>query len=643
MDLLHLLEPEETIGNLWHRLVGGGSTLNHYPEAAARFDEVAPRLRVFFRGLGGDPGAEIKAASPEVSRHRLTRVRRLGARAEKIARARFNGDRLNLPGTIDVYPERALNERAYFWLTAWAAVAGTPPEPDPAGPMSADVCRIAHAAHTTHAVLELFPGLIKDYRRLSAATLQLRPKRVLPEAEAAVEAEILRVLGIEDPRAREGRDAAESVARPKVLATPKDYRPYLPVPIWVEIEARPAREPARQGDEEPGSGSGSTDNGRSRKARRRASDQIGRRGGLFVHRFEKILTWTEFMNLHRNVEDDDEESARKAAGDHDDIGVARLEKRAATRLAFDLDMAPSDADEAGITGRHTYPEWDYARQAYHEHHVRVLERVGHACATADPPAPDEARERRIRAVRRQFEGLRPRREILGRQFDGQELDMDALTRSVVDLKARGEGSDRVFRQTRNLARDLSVAVLVDVSRSTESFVGDRSVLDVEREALIALAEGLEACGDEAAILAFSSLRRDRVFVSRLKDFGERSGPLLRQRVAALKPGFYTRLGGAIRHASAVLAGRPSKKRLLLVLTDGKPNDLDHYEGRYGIEDSRRAIGEARRSGHCVFGITVDSKAQSYFPHIFGAGGFAILSHPSRLTAALPVLYRHLVA
>jgi nitric oxide reductase NorD protein len=118
---------------------------------------------------------------------------------------------------------------------------------------------------------------------------------------------------------------------------------------------------------------------------------------------------------------------------------------------------------------------------------------------------------------------------------------------------------------------------------------------------------------------------------------------IRSRVAALRPGFYTRLGAAIRHTSQILAKRPSRKRLLIILTDGKPNDLDHYEGRFGIEDTRKAIEEARRAGQCVFGITIDDKAQNYFPRIFGPGAFAIVSHPNRLLAALPVLYRHLVS
>ncbi len=210
--------------------------------------------------------------------------------------------------------------------------------------------------------------------------------------------------------------------------------------------------------------------GKVRRARRRASDQVNRKGGFFVHRFEKILSWTEFMNLHRNVEDDEEASAKKAADDHDEIGIGRLDKKAATRLAIDLDLAPADVDAERLSAAFTYPEWDYRREAYLPEHVRVLERPAEAgVAEAQcQPAPEAAR--RIRAVRRQFEALRPGRELLGRQLDGHELDMDELIRSKADMRACGAGSDRVFRQAREQARDLSVAVLIDVSRSTESFV-----------------------------------------------------------------------------------------------------------------------------------------------------------------------------
>ena len=122
-----------------------------------------------------------------------------------------------------------------------------------------------------------------------------------------------------------------------------------------------------------------------------------------------------------------------------------------------------------------------------------------------------------------------------------------------------------------------------------------AVIDIEREALAAaLAWGLDACGDDFAIHAFSSLKRDRVYMQCAKRFGEPMTALVEARIAGLKPGFYTRLGAAIRHASAGLSTREARKRrLLLVITDGKPNDLDHYEGRHGIEDSHMAVREAR--------------------------------------------------
>ena len=151
------------------------------------------------------------------------------------------------------------------------------------------------------------------------------------------------------------------------------------------------------------------------------------------------------------------------------------------------------------------------------------------------------------------------------------------------------------------------------------------MIEVEREALAALSWGLSACGDDFAIHAFSSLKRDRVYIQCAKRFGEPMSDTVEYRIAALKPGFYTRPGAAMRHASAGLSQQARKRRLLLVITDGKPNDLDHYEGRHGIEDSHKAVLEARRQGHAVFGITVDRDGKHGFP----ASLARVVSHCSR--------------
>ena len=114
------------------------------------------------------------------------------------------------------------------------------------------------------------------------------------------------------------------------------------------------------------------------------------------------------------------------------------------------------------------------------------------------------------------------------------------------------------------------------------------------------------------------------------------------RLRALKPGFYTRIGAALRHATAEMEKQPAREKLIIVLTDGKPNDVDHYEGRFGVEDTRRSIQEARRHGVSLLGVTVDARARAQFPLLFGRAGFAVVSDPARLPATMPILLRRLV-
>jgi nitric oxide reductase NorD protein len=369
---------------------------------------------------------------------------------------------------------------------------------------------------------------------------------------------------------------------------------------------------------------------------RRDLDQANRRDSFIVHRFEAILSWVENLNLNRSVDDNDQENAQKAADDQDLIGLTRHDRRAATRLRLHLDLSPAEADHERLSDRFTYPEWNHRGATYMPDHTQVLE----AEVTPDPAGftPDP---RHLRAVRRQFEALRPRRILSPRQLDGAELDLDAVVAAQVETRATGRGSDRIHLASRQIERDLATAFLVDCSRSTEAAVGDASVIYVARQTLAALAGGIDSLGDRFGIWGFSSLRRNRVFLHRCKGFDEPMTPVVRDRIGALKPGHYTRLGAAIRHVAAQLVHEPATRKLLVVLTDGKPNDLDHYEGQHGIEDSRMAVREARRAGLALHAVVIDEDGQTWFARIFGERGFSLLPSPARLTIALPDLYRTL--
>ncbi|MBK8629150.1 MAG: nitric oxide reductase D protein [Sphingomonadales bacterium] len=634
-------EPEESVGKLWHRFASQLDAPPVFEEARITLAAIAPRLGVFFRGLGGSAAVEIKGVADEASNHRLGWKRRLGAASESVARASFDGGALRLPLSLAALPAAEANGALYLWLTAMAAHSGAMVEA--CDPLHADIMALHAVECMTQATLAEAPGLAKLHTELQAACLLVRKRAGLPPFELALERAIRDRLGDPSPLCAEGTMFAKAIRSGDLSAlplAPSRYQPFQPVPMWLDLRSL-SLSAASAVETRTTDGTPEEGNATPKRAKRRKSDQADRRDSLILHRFEAILSWAEFLNLNRRIEDDENDDAKKAADDQDEIGLGQTSKAPATRLKLHLDLAPEDVDREGVSGRFVYPEWDCRTNAYIPAHACVLaSRQAAVVGTALPS--DAATQRRIKAVRRQFEALRPARQWTSSQLDGEELDMDAAIRAAADLRATGEGNDRIWRQLRPQQRDLAVSILFDASRSTESAVGGRAVIEIAREALTAFAWGIDACGDACAIHAFSSLRRERVFMMTCKDFNEPMGPGVEARIWSLRPGFYTRLGAAIRHASAELALQARKRRLLLVITDGKPNDLDHYEGRHGIEDSAMAVREARRAGHAVFGITIDRDGRSWFPRIFGRGGFALVPHAERLTEILPALYRQLV-
>jgi nitric oxide reductase NorD protein len=628
-------EPEESVGKLWHAFASRLDADPVHDGARVLLSQVGGRLAVLFRGLGGDPAVEIRPVAEETSHHRLSFLRRIGTWRETAPRASFDGATLRLPESLAAFPDRRANAALYLWLAAAAVALKDLTPPETGDPLRADLAAIETARAMTAKALRLAPGYARLHADLCEATLLLRRTPPLPPAEAAVEARVRAALG-------------QHVALPPLPAkAPRGYRPFKPVPLWPDlrplsrsettaVEARATEGPPEESEEKT-----------ARKARRRKADQADRSDSFILHKFEAILSMTEFLNLNRRVEDDDEDTARKAADDQDEISLAQVSKAPATRLKLHLDLAPEDVDRETVSGQFTYPEWDVRSASYLPSHARVLHSRAQASDATPPFRADPRAAARIRAVQRQFEALRPSLVSTPGHPDGDVLDTERAVRARVDFLSTGEGTDRVWRQTRPERRDLAVSILLDISRSTESAIpghghDGRSVIDIEREALAALAWGLTACGDSFAIHAFSSLKRDRVFVQEVKGFAEAMSAATEARISALKPGHYTRLGAAIRHTSHLLAKEARKRRLLLVITDGKPNDLDHYEGRHGIEDSRMAVLEARRAGHSVFGITVDRDGKDWFPRLFGQSAFALIPHPEKLTQALPQIYRQLV-
>lgn len=647
--LLRWLEPEEGIGRLWHRWAGGIRSYPDHPGAAVTLREIAPTLAVLFRLAGADPASEVAAISARDSHHRLGLRQRLGTERETLELAQRRESGLLLPARIGLFASAAENRDLYLWLAVHSAALAPAAAAD--DPLERDLTWLRSALRDARRTCEDFPGLAARYDSLCRSLLTLRPERRLPPVEADLEAAIRAALGgpvPESERAHVFLRIIEGVDAPGTgLAAPRGYRGFLPVPLWPRFTAEPTgAEVAADEDANTSPDAQQTAGEARRQARRKRQDQTERDDPLVFNRFEKMLSFAEMVNVNRAVDDEEDEEAAKTAEQLEEIVLSRHRQSSSARLQMALDLHRGGESDAPLAAGLRYAEWDFRRRAYLPDHCAVqLDEHDEEKAPGDTGGLDTRRQ--IRRVRRQFEALRPRRVLLRGQRDGDALDLDAVVRALCDRAASGWAapgceSDRLFLQSRALDRDMAVATLVDRSLSTDAWVNDRRVIDVEREALLVFAHGLDAAGDEHAIYSFTSRRRQRVSVTRLKAWDDPVDTRLERRIAALSPGHYTRMGAAIRHLCAELKQRPQRHRLLLLLTDGKPNDSDYYEGPYAIEDSRRAVQEARRQGIRVFAVTVDREFQAYLPRIFGRGGYAVVHRVEHLPQALPAIYRQLV-
>ncbi|WP_043530122.1 nitric oxide reductase activation protein NorD [Litchfieldella xinjiangensis] len=285
--------------------------------------------------------------------------------------------------------------------------------------------------------------------------------------------------------------------------------------------------------------------------------------------------------------------------------------------------------------RFNYPEWDYRARAYRNPgaSIHLLETPLGRQRWIDETL--ETYRSLLDSIRRQFEMLRARRVRLRRQLDGDEIDLDAYQDGLADTRAGLSMPQAVYQTQRTDRRDMAIMLLVDASGSTDSWLSkNRRIIDVEREALLLVCLALEGLGEPYSVQAFSGEGPQTVTIRSLKRFDERYSAEVGRRIAALEPERYTRTGTAIRHASTLLMQEPAEHRLLLLLSDGKPNDMDEYEGRYGVEDTRQAVTEAKLQGIYPFCLTIDRQAASYLPVVFGAQQYALLTEPERLPSVL---------
>jgi nitric oxide reductase activation protein len=332
-----------------------------------------------------------------------------------------------------------------------------------------------------------------------------------------------------------------------------------------------------------------------------------------------------------------------------------------------------------------YDEWDYLINDYRPRWCQLREILLEGDSSELVHQIRKEHSALITAVRRHFQRIRP--EMLRRVKrlrDGEEIDLNDAIEAVIDRKAGLTPSDRIYQNRERKTRDVATAFLLDLSASTDEWLvkppngkheqpmsasrgslydifgrgpSDRKhpqfrpsedskrVIDLEREALVIMAEALEDLGDEYAIYGFSGYGRDNVEFFPIKDFSEAYSEQARCRIGAIKPCKSTRMGPAIRHTLDKLERRDSRLKVLILLSDGYPQDFDYGPDRtsrdYGLHDTAVALQEAKRRSVHTFCVTVDQAGNDYLREMCGGENYLVVKRPGALPRILPQVYRGL--
>lgn len=288
-----------------------------------------------------------------------------------------------------------------------------------------------------------------------------------------------------------------------------------------------------------------------------------------------------------------------------------------------------------------YAEWDYQVQLHRPDWVTVLEKrqpKGEAKTIDDILTEYKPIASRLKHV---MDALQPRGIVRQRhQEDGDEIDINAAIRAMIDLRMGETPDPRINIRYIRKTRDLAVVVLLDLSESTNEILGDadRPVIQLAREATSLLSWAIDGIGDPFAIHGFASDGRHDVQYYRFKDFDQPFDDEVKARLAGMQGGLSTRMGGALRHAGHFLQQQPQQKKLILLVTDGEPADIDEHDPQYLRHDTKKATEELSTCGIMTYCLTLDPQADAYVERIFGTRNFMVLDNIARLPEKLPTLY-----
>jgi nitric oxide reductase NorD protein len=365
---------------------------------------------------------------------------------------------------------------------------------------------------------------------------------------------------------------------------------------------------------------------------------------VMTHNFEKVDTAEEFKGVWRNFDGDDD--LKKDSEALSELNLKHLvrtddEVHSVYQSDFRDIRGIAESSDAEDKGRFvTYDEWDFKARKYKPDFCKVfVKRINGISLDYATNTLNENRST-LNGIRRQFAQIKQKREQVRNMADGEEIDLDAIVEMFTEIKSGHTPTENIYFAKRKKEPETSILFLLDLSLSTDSYSAGNRILDVEKQAVLLFGQVLSEYNVDFAVGGFYSKTRNNCSYISLKDFSD-DWLKARRNIGAVEPRGYTRIGPALRHAKTLISKRQVPNKWVILLSDGKPNDYDKYEGRYGVADVKQALREMHEYHINTYAIAIESTAKYYLPQMFGQNHYNILSHPNMLINSLTSFYQRI--
>ncbi len=362
-----------------------------------------------------------------------------------------------------------------------------------------------------------------------------------------------------------------------------------------------------------------------------------------VHNYyEKIETLEEHQGgIWKDFDGSDELETHKNA--LDELSMSSMirtdeETHSVYETEFLENINVSESAEISSKDKYlTYDEWDYKTSKYKKDYCKLYPKNILSVNPSYYKNTLSENKTVLVGLRKMLANIHNRYTEQKRQFEGEHFDLDAVTDYLTDILTKRTPEEKIYLSKRKTEKDISMLILLDISLSSDGYVAGNRVIDIEKQVSILFGEILNEYRVDFSIQAFFSKTRNYSTYLTIKDFDE-TWERGRYKIGEIEPQGYTRIGTAMRHSGSLLEKREAKNKWVILISDGKPNDYDKYEGKYGIQDVKQALRELKMKNIQTYALAIEAEAKYYLPQMFGINQYKIMSTPQELLEAMVLLF-----